>query len=271
MYMDRSQIGNAIARRLREQADDLDVMWRASVPFRHFVLDNLLPEPDVLSLAKGFPGQDKLMLRSTIRERKRVGVDISKYDRGVADHLFAFQQPEVVEAVAEITKLGEIEPDPTLYASGISTMCKGDFLNPHIDNSHDGDAKRYRVLNLLFYVSAGWDRDNGGNLELWDQRLRHNHTVLSKFNRLVVMETHQTSWHSVSKVLVDSPRLCLSNYYFSCTSPAATDYSNVTTFAGRPEEPFKRIVLRMDGIARNLIGKAFPGLTRRTRHRIRKP
>jgi hypothetical protein len=37
----------------------------------------------------------------------------------------------------------------------------------------------------------------------------------------------------------------------------------VTTFAGRPEEKFKRIALKADGAVRNVIGRAFPSLTNR--------
>ena len=47
-------------------------------------------------------------------------------------------------------------------------MGRNGFLNPHIDNSHDGDIRLYRALNLLYYVFPSWQRSNGGNLELWD-------------------------------------------------------------------------------------------------------
>ena len=52
-----------------------------------------------------------------------------------------------------------------LYAGGISMMAPGHFLNPHIDNSHDKFRQRYRVLNLLSYVSPDWDQTRGCNLE----------------------------------------------------------------------------------------------------------
>lgn len=109
----------------------------------------------------------------------------------------------------------KIEPDPKLYAGGLSMMFSGDFLNPHIDNSHDGDRHRYRRLNLLYYVSPGWNLRNGGNLELWDEARIKPKTLVALENRLVVMETNKISWHSVSKVEIDRPRCCVSNYYFS--------------------------------------------------------
>jgi Rps23 Pro-64 3,4-dihydroxylase Tpa1-like proline 4-hydroxylase len=269
MYSDRDHIGRAIASKLREHTAQLRSQWLAAEPVRHFYQDDLLPEEEASRLAGSYPSPDKLMLRSTMRERKRVGVEVGQYDRLVGEYLFAFQHPEVIYAIAEVTGLNEIEADPTLYASGISMMRQGDFLNPHIDNSHDGDGRNYRVLNLLYYVSPDWELSYGGNLELWDARISEPRTILSRFNRLVVMETNQSSWHSVSKVLVDGTRLCVSNYYFSPKPTSGKAYSNVTTFAGRPDEQFKRFALGLDGLARNAIGKAFPSLLKRTKHRIR--
>ncbi|HXG63898.1 MAG TPA: 2OG-Fe(II) oxygenase [Blastocatellia bacterium] len=269
MYTSREEIGAAIARRLRAQRQELEEMWHASTPVRHFFVDDLLPEEEARTLAQSFPDPGDLMLRSTMRERKRVGVEVRKYQPRVGEFIFAFQRPEVIQAVADITGLEGIEADPSLYASGISVMGKGDFLNPHIDNSHDGDGTRYRVLNLLFYVSPDWRLENGGNLELWDSRVRRAYPILSRFNRLVVMETHASSWHSVNRVLVDAPRLCVSNYYFSSRPPGGKSYSNMTTFTGRPEERVKRIILNLDGLARNALGKTFPALRNRTKHRLR--
>ena len=93
-------------------------------------------------------------------------------------------------------------------------MAPGHFLNPHIDNSHDGDQKNYRVLNLLYYITPGWRSENGGNLELWDQKVTKPVEIPSLFNRLVLMSTNDKSWHSVNEVKADSRRCCISNYYF---------------------------------------------------------
>ena len=85
-------------------------------------------------------------------------------------------------------------------------MAKGHFLNPHLDNSHDGEQKNYRVLNLLYYVSPDWKPEFGGNLELWDESVKKPVEIPSLFNRLVLMSTNDKSWHSVNEVRIDRPR-----------------------------------------------------------------
>lgn len=268
MPTDQADLAGIIARRLRSRRDSLRAQWLDSGSLRHFFQDDLLPEDFVRGVSKGFPQPGELLLRSSLRERKRVGVDIQRYSSDLRECLFAFQQAAVVQAVSEITGLQELEPDPTLYASGISVMGRGDFLDPHLDNSHDGDGRRYRALNLLFYVSPDWKPENGGNLELWDRRVRRARALPSRFNRLVVMATDNASWHSVSRVLVHQPRCCISNYYFSVNSPlGGKPYTQVTTFAGRPEQPLKRLFLWGDSFLRNLGGRLLPNYRKRSKHR----
>jgi Rps23 Pro-64 3,4-dihydroxylase Tpa1-like proline 4-hydroxylase len=269
LFTTAADLAALIADRLVRDRELLARQWRESRPVHHAVIDDLLPADDVRELAAAMPDPSKLMLKRSLRERKRVGVRVDDYHPAVGAHLFAFQDPRVIDAVVAITGLAGSEADPTLYASGISVMSKGDFLNPHLDNSHDGNQKNYRVLNLLFYVSPDWALENGGNLELWEETISAPATIHSRFNRLVLMETNPRSWHSVSRVKVEAPRLCVSNYYFSPQSPIGEPYRNVTSFRGRPEEPLKRIVLRLDAAVLNAAGRMMPWLLTRNPHRLR--
>jgi hypothetical protein len=71
------------------------------------------------------------------------------------------------------------------------------------------------------------------------------------------METNKISWHSVSKVEIDSPRCCVSNYYFSKISPDQSEYFHVTSFTGRPDEIVKRVYGILDNTLRNIVSKSF--------------
>jgi len=260
-------IAEQIATALKREEPRLRAMWLESSPVHHFYLDDLLPQEQVRNLSDRMPRPESLVLKRSLRESKRVGVALDRYDDAVGEHLLAFQDARVIEAVARITALREMQPDPSLYASGISLMQKDDFLNPHLDNSHDGDQQLYRVVNLLFYVSPGWKLENGGNLELWTPELDVPRVIESRFNRLVVMETNDRSWHSVQRVTADATRMCLSNYYFSPLPAADHEFRNVTSFRGRPEETAKRILLRIDSAILNTAGRALPFLLRRNPHR----
>jgi Rps23 Pro-64 3,4-dihydroxylase Tpa1-like proline 4-hydroxylase len=158
-----------------------------------------------------------------------------------------------------------------LYAGGISMMAPGHFLNPHLDNSHDKFRERYRVLNLLYYVSPNWSAENGGNLELWPSGPKGTpSTLVSKFNRLIVMVTHQGSWHSVSRNVSKENRCCVSNYYFSKLPVGTKDYFQVTSFRGRPEQPVRDVLLRADIWFRMMLRKIFPKGVKENPHYYKK-
>ena len=223
---------------------------------KHFIIDNFLPKKEVDLIFQGFPTDGKgFNKRKTFREKKRTSAQLSEFDDILSEITYAFQDEKVVKKVGALINFKDLEPDPMLYAGGLSMMFPGDFLNPHIDNSHDSRRKKYRRLNLLYYVSPNWKLENGGNFELWSSNRKKPKTIVSLQNRLVVMETNLNSWHSVSKVLTNRPRCCVSNYYFSKISPNNKDYFHVTSFSGRPNEFIKNSVGFVDNFLRNSLSK----------------
>lgn len=255
--MNRKEYGVLIEQRLREELSRLrDEFPRWTV--QSCYIDNLLPEEEARKINSAFPDKSTMMLKKSLRENKYVAAQMNKYPPILEEIIYAFQEPNVLGVVEEITGIREMVPDTHLYAGGISLMAKDNFLNPHLDNSHDKERERYRVLNLLYYVTPDWSHENGGNLELWDQGPKSNQReITSHFNRLALMATHEKSWHSVSQVVVDRSRCCVSNYYFSTKPLEDHDYFHVTSFRGRPEQPVRDLVLQGDIALRQGIRKVF--------------
>ena len=230
----------------------------AQVGVRYCAIDSLLPKEIAQRIQESFPRVDQMRLIDSFRERKYTSKNFDEFDAIMADVTFAVQDPRVVQVVERITGIKDQIPDSNLYAGGLSAMGLGHFLGPHIDNSHDALRKHYRTLNLLYYVSPDWTLENGGNLELWDREVRRSVTIVSRFNSLVIMETNPWSWHSVKGVQADRLRCCVSNYYFSPTSPTGQEYFNVTSFSARPEQKFLRAVSWMDNKLRQFVRHVAP-------------
>ena len=246
--------------RLYKSKEQIFLQWNSpkNTNTRYFIIDKLLPKKEVEKIYNAFPQSGiGFFERKSFREKKKTSANLTDYGQILSDITYAFQDSKVVNLIAEILEMEKIEPDPILYAGGLSMMFKGDYLNPHIDNSHDSERERYRRMNLLYYVSPDWTKENGGNFELWNNDKTIPHTIVAYQNRLVIMETNRLSWHSVSKVETNKPRCCVSNYYFSKQSPDGDDYFHVTSFSGRPEEPLKRVIGYFDNHLRNIISKLF--------------
>ncbi len=250
--------------RLKEQ------YFKSNNQIGYFYLDNLLPEELVKKIYEKFPTSNESILKKNLREYKYVAYQMDAYDPILEEVVYAFQDERVVKLIQEICELKSVLPDKHLYAGGLSIMRKNNFLNPHLDNSHDKDRKRKRALNLLYYVTPNWEESYGGDLEIWPDGLKKNPiTISSKFNRLVVMATHQKSWHSVNKVLHDGIRCCVSNYYFSDDNHETQEF-HVTSFRGRPSQKFRNVVLKIDTLLRTNIRKIFKKGIIENAHKYRK-
>ena len=231
--------------------------------FRYWVIDNLLPEDIAIKIARAFPDEEKLRQRDSLREYKRVGVDFDSYDKLMEQITYVFHDADIVKCIEDLTGFEQMIPDSELYAGGLSSMTNNSFLNPHLDNSHDDSKTHYRVLNLLYYVSEDWKTENGGNLVLFPHGIdKESVTVTSHFNRLVLMETHDKSYHGVSKVNSEVPRRCVSNYYFSKNPTVPYGYDHVTSFYSFPEEkPWKGLALAIDRNLRSSFSSIYKRVT----------
>ena len=172
-----------IVKSLEKNRDSLKKMFTKK-NVKYFYLDDLIETNLVERISAAFPADKKnLITRKTLRENKTVGIQMSNYDQILSDITYAFHDQKVIDVISSITKMPNMSSDENLYAAGLSMMNKGNFLNPHLDNSHNMDKSRYRALNLLYYCSKDWDPNNGGNLELWHNGPKSNQeTIFAKFN-----------------------------------------------------------------------------------------
>lgn len=257
----REKLVSLILDRLDREAAKIkaDFISDSSIRTNYCAIDDLLPYEIAHQIAGAFPASEKMRLLDSFREKKYTSKSLDLFDPIITDITFAFQDKRVIDKVAELTGIKDAVGDPHLYAGGISAMERGHFLQPHLDNSHDGEQKNYRVLNLLYYITPGWKTENGGNLELWDADVRRAVEIPSLFNRLVLMSTNDKSWHSVNEVKVSGTRRCVSNYYFSPHSPNGYETTHVTYFMARPEQKLRRFLTRADSDLRTLLRKLKKG------------
>ncbi len=272
MRKNRKEIAQLIYKNLHTKKEILKTQFlKSKNNIGFFVVDDLLDKDLAEEIYTKFPKKEDAVKRKNLREYKYTAYQMNLYNPLLEEVIYAFQDKKVIELVSEICGLEGVYEDDSLYAGGLSLMGENNFLNPHLDNSHDKNRNRWRILNLLYYVTPNWQLDNGGNLELWQNGLNEKPTIVeSKFNRLVVMATHQNSWHSVGKVTADKVRCCVSNYYFSDTPLLNTDTFHVTTFRGQPTKKAIDFMLQVDNVLRTSLRKIFRKGVRENPHQYKK-
>ncbi len=270
--INRNTISELIFNKIESQKSILKQQFDSSKSgIGYFFIDDLLPENFVQKSFQLFPKATEMVHKKSLREDKFVAAQMNLYNPFLEELIFAFQDKKVVDLIGEICNINTLIPDENLYAGGISMMGNKQFLNPHLDNSHDKDRECWRVLNLLFYVTPNWKEEYGGNLELWPNGLKEKQTTIhSKYNRLAVMVTHNKSLHSVSPVVFEGYRCCVSNYYFSKIPILETDHFHVTSFRGRPENKFTDKILQLDTFLRMSLRKLFKKGIRENPHVYKK-
>jgi Rps23 Pro-64 3,4-dihydroxylase Tpa1-like proline 4-hydroxylase len=270
--METAAIADLILDRLVSEKEQIKKQFEQSKSgIGHFYVDQLLPESLVAQISEVFPAKEEMVRKKSLREYKYVAAQMDQYNPLLEKVIYAFQDERIVQLVGQICEIESLEPDENLYAGGISLMAEGNFLNPHLDNSHDKDRDRWRILNLLYYVTPNWEDHYGGNLEVWPNGLENEQiTIYSRYNRLAVMATHNRSWHSVSPVVYQGERCCVSNYYFSKEPLREDDSFHVTSFRARPGQKVKDLILATDAKLRMGLRKIFKKGVRENPHRYKK-
>lgn len=256
MTLNRTAIADHVVGRIMQEANTAEAEFKRQGRIASCQIKDLLPEDLAREIHARFPAPERMMLKRSIKENKHVAAQMNAYDPLLEEAVYAFQDPRVVELIVKITGFKNLEADVDLYAGGISAMSKGAYLRPHLDNSHDKDQDRYRVLNLLYYVTPDWQAEYGGSLQLWDTgpdgTPRSFHSL---FNSLVIMATTKNSWHSVNEITHDGTRCCVSNYYFCKQSPDEEDYFHSTSFRSEYGRGFADVVMQADNALRTNVLK----------------
>ena len=105
---------------------------------------------------------------------------------------------------------------------------------------------------------------------MWDADVEHCEATFDPiFNRCVIFETNEVSYHGVIPVSpsAPAPRRSFATYYYTKEAPAHwTGASHSTIFRARPEERMKGLVLMPAEIVKNNIAAG----VRRAKRGIRK-
>jgi Rps23 Pro-64 3,4-dihydroxylase Tpa1-like proline 4-hydroxylase len=233
-------------------ADALRSQVLASTPVPNFCIDNFLREDFAREVVASYPsyGESLEMGRTftAVNERKKVQVtDSSKFAPSVAKLNDALASPEFLSLLSHVMNMPNLLADAELVGGGIHQTGSRGRLDVHVDFNYIAERDLHRRLNILIYLNEGWQPDWGGEIELWDAEVKVCHRrFLPIFNRCVVFETNEISYHGVTAVKCppDVARKSFAAYYYTKEAPAHWNgVSHSTIFKARPDEMFKGSVL----------------------------
>jgi Rps23 Pro-64 3,4-dihydroxylase Tpa1-like proline 4-hydroxylase len=221
------------------------------------VLDDVFPTATAEMLLRAFPAAQAMTGKKSLSEYRCISSRFEKHDPLFQEASCAFHDSRVLTKISRITGIENLLAHACI--SGLSRMDRGHFVNPHLDGSHDSDGN-YQVMSVLYYMTKDLRLSDGGHLELWHYGPQADHTtILSKCNRLVVIASHQGSWHSVSQIRTNRSRFCIYSYYHAPQSVLGKQYVHPPTFRGRPDQRLRDLAVRTSTVAQRLLGAALAG------------
>lgn len=212
-------------------ATQLQEQFLAAKPFRHIAIDDFLDDKFCRSLFESFPPFDEKL---AINENGEVGAKAvhekvtglgpawRKLDKMVKSEEFR-------TLISNITAIPDLQYDPHYFGGGTHENLHGQGLSPHVDFNFHPITRQHRRLNMIFYLSPEWHADWGGSIQLHRDPYSPPSeddivTITPAFNRCVIFETNEYSWHGFRRIELPEEKRNLSRksfalYYYTDTRP----------------------------------------------------
>ena len=223
-------------------------------PFDHCLVEDFFL-PDVAKELEtefiDFEDSDWFSYKNPIEDKKA----LNDWNRFPSLTYKVFQELLSKEFVCLLEKLldEKVYVDNGLHGGGWHIHGVGGNLNPHLDYSIHPKMGKLRKLNIIVYMSSNLLSDHGGYLGLWSHNLLENSPdklikeIEPRFNRAVLFDTTQNSWHGISRPLIQPEgiyRKSLAVYYL-VDPPSVVDGRQRALFAPREEQKGNQEILKL--------------------------
>ena len=206
------------AQRQRTDFDD----WYFDRPFRHEVIDNWASPELVRAAEAEWP--DPLW---PFWHRYDNGKLTTKDPLRIPPACNELVRRMLCLPISELMGIDNAFGDWNCHASGLHGMPQGSSLGVHLDSDHHPITGWQRACNAVFYLNSEWQPDWGGKFELYDTTgQKCEKQIAPRFNRLVLFEPSDVSYHAVSEVTGPETRKTLTVFFWkkveSSTAKRAT-------------------------------------------------
>ena len=172
-------------------------------PFYHHIIDNFLDTQRAKAVSQEFPDYHSNVwyCYNNPLENKKTCNNWYNFGPETYKLLCYLNSTEFVSYLQKVTGISKLYPDIGLHGGGLHIHGTEGKLNVHLDYSIHPKLHLQRKLNLILYLTEGWDFSWGGGLELWSHDKKNNRpqekvvTIENVFNRSILFDTTQNSWH----------------------------------------------------------------------------
>ncbi|MEN1927454.1 2OG-Fe(II) oxygenase [Luteimonas sp. MJ250] len=275
-------LAGIIAPAVIEDAGATRAGFLSATPFRHCVMEGFFVPAFADALLAQFPAFERgnalnedgiASGKSTVERIRGLGEAYARLDACI-------RSPGFLGLVERMTGIDGLLYDVDYFGGGTHENRDGQSLDNHIDFNHHPATGWHRRLNLIVYLNPEWDPDWGGALELHrdphDPDADEVVAVVPGYNRCVIFETTEHSWHGFPPIRLPPERAGLTRrsialYFYTRERPsdeAASPHSTVyvdrplpariapgRVLTARDIEELRELLARRDAHSRRLYGE----------------
>ena len=184
----------------------LQQQFQSSKPFNHVVIDDFFTHDTLNALIGELPAYDSDVWNAYYNnaiENKKACNSWDKFPNTTYSVFYYLCSDVFKSIVSDITGNNEIQADFGLHGGGWHAHTTNGKLNIHLDYSIHPKLQLERHYNLIVYLTPDWLPEWNGGLELWSHDDKTGGAkaqevlVENKFNRAVLFDTTQNSWHGL--------------------------------------------------------------------------
>lgn len=238
-----------VSAQVRQSVDQYRQAFLTAQPFKHVMIENFFEPAFAEQLLAEFPSFDKKLSinESGYTSGKAVNPNIRTISPAY-QHLYeTLASRPFLDFISQLSGIPDLLLDPKMFGGGTHENLHGQDLDPHVDFNFDESRQLHRRLNLIVYMNKEWRTEWGGALEIHSNPRRPEvnqiHGFDPLFNRCVMFETNEYSWHGFPKI--DQPedkrhlsRKSISIYLYTKDRPSEdTAPVHATFYVQRPLPP----------------------------------
>jgi hypothetical protein len=188
------------------RADEFREAFLHAAPFKHGMIEGFFEPAFADRLLAEFPSFDLKLARNEMGELggKAVNTKIREISPAYEELYETIGSKPFLELMSRLSGIPDLIMDPKLYGGGTHDNRHGQELDAHVDFNYDEAQNLHRRLNIIVYMNKEWKTEWGGAIEIhsnpWDHAGNRIRAFDPLFNRCVMFETNEYSWHGFPKI-----------------------------------------------------------------------
>lgn len=205
-----------ISENVAQRADEFRDAFLHAAPFKHGMIEGFFEPAFAERLLAEFPSFDPKLALNEMGQvgGKAVNTAIREISPAFKELYETIGSKPFLDLMSQLSGIPDLIMDPKLYGGGTHDNRHGQELDAHVDFNYDEAQNLHRRLNVIVYMNKEWKTEWGGAIEIhsnpWEPDENQIRAFDPLFNRCVMFETNEYSWHGFPKIDLPEDRRHLS-------------------------------------------------------------